>query len=309
MSTWIADKLLGIRRLLSAGVEFPERGAINFVGGGVTVADDATNKRTEVTIATGAGGLTNITATAPMVVTTPSAGVRNLATPAATTSVAGLMPYADKRFLDSTHAGLGTNLPNSDSTILISAGAARKLVAGTLTAHHTTTLSLTDSVVGDQFTIIREDVSIYLFSVLDGGSLGTFFTFPAYQTGSVVFERVTLGWVPLDRGLGPVVAGPNSPARFRVSVGAAFVPRSNETILADSGDGDSITCPPVPSAFSQESIVFTVIGKVGGGGVVVTADGSDTIIGSATNAVAAGAIKQFHAECGEARWAVFTGVA
>jgi hypothetical protein len=49
--SWITDKLLGIRRILFAGLEFPERGAVNFTGAGVTVSDNPSEKRTEIDIA------------------------------------------------------------------------------------------------------------------------------------------------------------------------------------------------------------------------------------------------------------------
>lgn len=44
----IGDIIFGIRLLFSEGVPVPERQAINFIG--ATVADDAVNKRTNVTV-------------------------------------------------------------------------------------------------------------------------------------------------------------------------------------------------------------------------------------------------------------------
>ncbi|XXX73869.1 hypothetical protein WMF30_40105 [Sorangium sp. So ce134] len=55
--SWITDKLLGLRRIVFGSETKPERGTIEFAGG-VTVEDDAVNKRTVVTV-TGGGGTTN----------------------------------------------------------------------------------------------------------------------------------------------------------------------------------------------------------------------------------------------------------
>ncbi|WP_438041458.1 hypothetical protein [Sorangium sp. So ce128] len=50
---WIDTLFFGVRRVFAAGVEVPERPAINFAGGGVTVSDDPANNRTTVTVAPG----------------------------------------------------------------------------------------------------------------------------------------------------------------------------------------------------------------------------------------------------------------
>jgi hypothetical protein len=51
--SWITEKLLGLRRVVSGVETLPERGTLEFAGDGVTVADDTSNKRTVVTIAGG----------------------------------------------------------------------------------------------------------------------------------------------------------------------------------------------------------------------------------------------------------------
>src|SRR5262249_8485294 len=86
------------RRVLVDGVELPDRPTINFTGAGVTVTDNPTNNRYEVSIpgAASGGGLTEVTGTAPVAVTTPSTGVRNIAVGAASGSSSGLMSAADK---------------------------------------------------------------------------------------------------------------------------------------------------------------------------------------------------------------------
>ncbi|WP_437798512.1 hypothetical protein [Sorangium sp. So ce693] len=50
---WIDTLLFGVRRIHAAGVEMPERPAINFTGKGVTATDDPANNRTTVTVAPG----------------------------------------------------------------------------------------------------------------------------------------------------------------------------------------------------------------------------------------------------------------
>jgi len=45
---WLADKLAGVRNVLAAGIPFPRRQAINFVG--ATVTDNAAQDRTDVTV-------------------------------------------------------------------------------------------------------------------------------------------------------------------------------------------------------------------------------------------------------------------
>lgn len=51
MLNWIDTLFFGVRRILAAGVELPERPALNFVGAGVAVTDDPANNRTQVAIA------------------------------------------------------------------------------------------------------------------------------------------------------------------------------------------------------------------------------------------------------------------
>jgi len=51
MLSWIDTLFFGVRRILAAGVELPERPAINFAGAGVVVTDDPANNRTNVAIA------------------------------------------------------------------------------------------------------------------------------------------------------------------------------------------------------------------------------------------------------------------
>jgi hypothetical protein len=53
--SWITDKLFGLRQVFFGGSQLPERGALEFVGEGVTIEDDTVNKRTRVTIAGGGG--------------------------------------------------------------------------------------------------------------------------------------------------------------------------------------------------------------------------------------------------------------
>lgn len=63
--SWISDKLLGYRWVRAAIGLLPQRGEIEFAGEGVSVVDDATNKRTVVTIAGGGGGGLPISETPP----------------------------------------------------------------------------------------------------------------------------------------------------------------------------------------------------------------------------------------------------
>lgn len=50
MASWIATKLLGLRHVLFQGVPVSDRQKINFLGPGVTVADNPTEERIDVTI-------------------------------------------------------------------------------------------------------------------------------------------------------------------------------------------------------------------------------------------------------------------
>jgi len=50
MLNWIDTLFFGVRRILAAGVELPERPALNFTGAGVAVTDDAANNRINVAI-------------------------------------------------------------------------------------------------------------------------------------------------------------------------------------------------------------------------------------------------------------------
>jgi hypothetical protein len=53
--SWITEKLLGLREVFFGGSQLPERGALEFAGDGVEVADDTVNKRTVITISGGEG--------------------------------------------------------------------------------------------------------------------------------------------------------------------------------------------------------------------------------------------------------------
>ncbi|WP_437647885.1 hypothetical protein [Sorangium sp. So ce362] len=50
---WIDTLFFGLRRIYAAGVEMPERPAINFAGPGIAATDDPANNRTTVTVAPG----------------------------------------------------------------------------------------------------------------------------------------------------------------------------------------------------------------------------------------------------------------
>src|SRR5689334_22544980 len=50
---WIDTLFFGYRRIYAAGVEMPERPAVNISGPGVVVSDDAGNNWTNITIAPG----------------------------------------------------------------------------------------------------------------------------------------------------------------------------------------------------------------------------------------------------------------
>lgn len=56
MASALDALIFGIRRLFFGGAELPQRGDVEFLGPGVSVADNPVTKRTEVTIAGGGGG-------------------------------------------------------------------------------------------------------------------------------------------------------------------------------------------------------------------------------------------------------------
>jgi hypothetical protein len=250
------------------------------------------------------GGLTDVIGTAPVSVDTPSAGVRRVAVPAATSSVAGLMPYADKRFLDLLHQEIGTNVPNSDTVINIGGGTFRRIVVGSLTGSHFTEISTTGALAGDLLMATRLDTSIYNYTLANEGG-GELFTFPSYTPGFCLFKVSGGAWKLIAMGLGEAVAGPTAPPRFRVTVGANYVPRANETILLDNGDG-SVLLPIVPAGVgTQPTFVATVLGNGTGG--TVTAQAGNTILGAGSDTVGGGILKQYHAVAGQAKWAVIAG--
>ena len=114
--------------------------------------------------------------------------------PVATTSVAGQMSAADKKFLDSTHSAAGTNLTDtSTQTIQVSGGGWRKLP--TLGQGGTLTLSTTGAVAGDQIEITRTDTSAFTYAIVNGGGgAGTLYTMAASKIGCAKFQFDGTNW-------------------------------------------------------------------------------------------------------------------
>lgn len=115
--SWLDSLLFGLRALWYGGAQMPERSALEFTGAGVSVADDASTKRTVITIPGASGSVASVSAVAPLantgtstapviemtgVISNTQHGSRGGGSlhAAATTSTAGFMSAADKTKLD-----------------------------------------------------------------------------------------------------------------------------------------------------------------------------------------------------------------
>lgn len=182
----------------------PVRGAVD-LHGDATAEDNGSTLRTDVTIPTFTGSLSN---DPPADVADTAAegssskieraghvhahGTQSTGThhaPAIADGANGFFRGTDQRWLDAIRADFGTALTDADETVLLSAGSLRKIP--TLTSTRNKTLSLTGAAAGDWMILLRTDTSTNPCAIIDGGvGTPTLFTFDGTLTPAFAVFQV-----------------------------------------------------------------------------------------------------------------------
>lgn len=114
----------------------------------------------------------------------------------ASTTVQGLMPAADKAFLDSVHSAKGTDLANEDKTLTVAGGNWYVMPAATLSANdRTITLGTSGAVAGDQIEVTRLDTVAHTLTFVNGGvGAGTLYVMANSKIGYAKFQFDGTNW-------------------------------------------------------------------------------------------------------------------